>query len=181
MKEVMLGSVKLSALLGDITGQEVDAIVNAANSKLAGGGGVDGAIHRAGGPGIMAECDIIRRKEGGCPPGRAVITTAGGLSARYVIHTVGPIWRGGGRGEPDILASCYASSIRIASENGCRTIAFPSIGTGAYRYPVRDAAGIAVSSVAEAAAGSVLEEVRFVLFSQADYETYSEALDRIET
>lgn len=179
MKEVRIGNTVFRAVLGDITVQEADAIVNAANSRLAGGGGVDGAIHRAGGPSIMAECDTIRRERGGCPTGQAVITGAGDLRADYVIHAVGPVWMGGGRGEPGLLASCYSSSIRLAGEKGCRSIAFPSISTGAYGYPVAKAAEIAVNTAVESVSSSGIEEVRFVLFSETDHEIYSGALGRV--
>ncbi len=163
---------------GDITQESTDAIVNAANQSLLGGGGVDGAIHRAGGPAILKECKAIRERQGGCPAGEAVITTGGQLAARYVIHTVGPVWRGGDRGEPDILASCYRNSLRLATEEGLRSVAFPSISTGAYGYPVDKAAPAALSAVA-----SFLTEekrapglVRFVLFDAGTLRAYRDAL-----
>ena len=144
MKVQVAGRV-LELVEGDITRQRVDAVVNAANSGLRGGGGVDGAIHRAGGPEIMAEC----RKIGGCPTGSAVATTAGRLHARYVIHAVGPIWYGGSRREPELLASAYRTSLQVADERGVKTIAFPSLSTGAYGYPIEPAAGIALSTVVD--------------------------------
>jgi O-acetyl-ADP-ribose deacetylase (regulator of RNase III) len=163
---------------GDITRQEVDAIVNAANSSLMGGGGVDGAIHRAGGPSILEECREIRDRQGGCPPGEAVVTGAGNLPARWVIHTVGPIWRGGHQGEAATLASCYKASLVLAAEQGAATVAFPSISTGAYGYPVEEAAGVAVTAVREALHGLDFDEIRFVLFAEADLEVYRDAYRR---
>ncbi|MBD3180382.1 MAG: O-acetyl-ADP-ribose deacetylase [Candidatus Latescibacteria bacterium] len=165
---------------GDITDQKADAIVNAANSKLLGGGGVDGAIHRAGGSSIMAECDRIRKEKGGCPTGTAVATTAGELNARYVIHTAGPVWTGGEKGEAELLASCHRESIRIASDKDCRVIAFPGISIGAYRYPAEQAAEISLATVAAELGESGLEEVRFVLFSSKNYDIYANALERLE-
>jgi len=171
----------LELQLGDITEQSVDAIVNAANAGLVGGGGVDGAIHRAGGPEIMAECDVIRAERGGCPTGTAVVTTAGRLRARAVIHTAGPRWRDGGHGEPELLASCYRSCFALAAENGLRTVAFPSISTGIYGYPIEDAARVALSTVL-----AVLDErpdtfttVRVVLFSEPDLAIYRRTLDSL--
>lgn len=134
---------------GDITSLDVDAIVNAANPLLEGGGGVDGAIHRAGGPAIMAECDRIRHKRGGCPPGEAVITTAGRLTAKYVIHTVGPVWRGGMHNEHTILANAYTSSLRVAQDYRLKSLAFPNISTGIYGFPKEEAAAIAIATVRE--------------------------------
>ena len=166
--------------MGDITRQFVDAIVNAANQALVGGGGVDGAIHRSGGPEIMAACARIRDVRGGCPTGSAVITVAGRLDARAVIHTAGPRWHGGDHGEPELLASCYRSSLRMARENGMRTVAFPSISTGVYGYPIEDAAGIAVATVLEILdmEPESFDEVRFVLFSQGDLSVYRSAFDQ---
>lgn len=168
---------------GDITEQDTDAIVNAANSTLLGGGGVDGAIHRRGGAVILEECRRIRATShpAGLPAGDAVSTTAGALRARRVIHTVGPIWRGGDAGEADLLARAYRNSMRIAAEEGVRTIAFPSISTGAYGYPTERAAPIALRSVQETidAHPDAFDEVRFVLFSQRDWTTYHDALQRI--
>jgi len=171
------GTIRL--LQGDITGEEVDAVVNAANSTLLGGGGVDGAIHRAGGPAILEECRKIRERQGGCPPGEAVVTTGGNLPARHVIHTVGPVWGGGTRGEAETLASCYRNSLRIAARERFRTVAFPSISTGAYGYPVEEAARVALAAVAsfleteEKAPG----EVRFVLFNSGTFLAYRKALE----
>ncbi len=161
---------------GDITEESGDAIVNAANTSLLGGGGVDGAIHRAGGPGILEQC----RKLGGCRPGDAKITTGGMMPAKHVIHTVGPIWHGGKSREPETLASAYRRSLEVASENSCRSVAFPSISTGAYGYPIEKAANIALSTVI----GYLKEhpeiaEVTFVLFSSRDYDIYSNALKKI--
>jgi O-acetyl-ADP-ribose deacetylase (regulator of RNase III) len=170
---------KVQLIRGDITREETDAIVNAANSSLLGGGGVDGAIHRAGGPAILAECKAIRANQGECPPGEAVVTTGGRLPARYVIHTVGPVWRGGDRREPEILASCYRISLRLAVENGVRSIAFPSISTGAYGYPVEKAAPVALSTVAAFLRMEKLAPglVRFVLFDAGTLRAYHEALE----
>ncbi|MGQ0549103.1 MAG: O-acetyl-ADP-ribose deacetylase [Armatimonadota bacterium] len=166
----------LTLVVGDITTHDVDAIVNAANSRLIGGGGVDGAIRRAGGPAIEEECAAIRAERGGCPTGSAVITGAGRLPARYVIHAVGPIWQGGGQGEAELLASTYRSSLALAAERGARTVAFPSISTGVYGYPVDQAARVAVRSVVTALATMPFDEVRFVLFSAADFEAYAAAM-----
>jgi O-acetyl-ADP-ribose deacetylase (regulator of RNase III) len=162
---------------GDITHQATDAIVNAANTTLLGGGGVDGAIHRAGGPTILEEC----RRLGGCPTGDARITGGGRLPARYVIHTVGPVYRDGRHGEPDLLAGAYRRSLEIAVEHGLRSIAFPSISTGAYRFPISQAARIALGTVGgflEQAPGQ-LDVVRFVLFSARDLDVYAEALAQL--
>jgi len=173
------GSGKIRLVQGDITKESTDAIVNAANPTLLGGGGVDGAIHRSGGPAILAECKAIRASQGECPPGEAVVTTGGRLPARYVIHTVGPVWRGGDRGEPEILASCYRNSLRLAVENGVRSIAFPSISTGAYGYPVEKAAPVALSTVAAFLRMEKLAPglVRFVLFDARTLGAYHEALE----
>lgn len=157
----------LELALGDITAQEVDAIVNAANSQLAGGGGVDGAIHRAGGPAIME--DTLRRYPKGCPTGSAVISTAGKLRAKYVIHAVGPVWRGGNAGEDRLLASAYRTALDLPAQHGCRSIALPALSTGAYRYPLDEAARVAITTGAEflkeLPGDSPLALVRFVLFS----------------
>ncbi|MYV57338.1 O-acetyl-ADP-ribose deacetylase [Streptomyces sp. SID3212] len=167
----------LTLVQGDITRQSVDAIVNAANSSLLGGGGVDGAIHRRGGPEILAECRKLRAGHygGGLPTGQAVATTAGLLDARWVIHTVGPVWA---RKEDrsDLLASCYRESLRVAAELGARTVAFPAVSTGVYGWPMDDGARIAVRTAREAAVPPV-EEVRFVLFDAAAYGAFEAALE----
>jgi O-acetyl-ADP-ribose deacetylase (regulator of RNase III) len=175
----MIGKTRIVAVRGDITEQDTDAIVNAANSSLMGGGGVDGAIHRVGGPQILEECKEIVAETGRCPTGEAVITTGGKLKARHVIHTVGPVWRGGAHREHELLASAYRNSLEIAKARGLRTIAFPSISTGAYGYPVEKAAPVAVETVAEFVREHPLDEVRFVLFSEDDLGVYSAALSRI--
>jgi O-acetyl-ADP-ribose deacetylase len=157
--------MKIDVIKGDITKVEVDAIVNAANSSLLGGGGVDGAIHCAGGPAILEECRKIVAKQGGCPTGEAVITTAGNLPAKYVIHTVGPIWQGGYENERELLANCYKNSLRLAVENNCKTIAFPNISTGVYRFPKAEAATIAVKTVNGFLKGiTEIQKVIFVCF-----------------
>lgn len=174
--KVKIGGRILELVEGDITRQQVDAVVNAANSGLRGGGGVDGAIHRAGGPEIMAEC----RRIGGCPTGSAVITTGGRLPVRYVIHAVGPIWYGGKRGEPEQLASAYRRSLEIADEHQLKTLAFPSLSTGAYGYPIEMASEIALRTIAAHLKGSTtLEDVVFVLFGQSAYLVYAETLDAL--
>jgi O-acetyl-ADP-ribose deacetylase (regulator of RNase III) len=158
----------IEAVRGDITLQEVDAIVNAANSSLLGGGGVDAAIHRAAGPELLAECRLL----GGCTTGVAKATGAGRLPARHVIHTVGPVWRGGAHGEAELLASCYRRSLELAGTLGCRTVAFPAISAGIYGYPVPEAAAIAVETVRETMAAPV-ELVRFVLFNDDTFDAFS--------
>jgi O-acetyl-ADP-ribose deacetylase (regulator of RNase III) len=167
---------RIELVHGDITREETDAIVNAANTSLLGGGGVDGAIHRAGGPAILEEC----RRIGGCPTGEAVLTTGGNLKARYVIHTVGPVYRGGDRGEPELLASAYRNSLKVAKDRGLRSVAFPSISTGVYSYPIPEAARIALRTVIqELEAPGSLEKVRFVLFDAGTFNGYREALEEI--
>ncbi len=170
-----VGGAALELVRGDITQQAVDAIVNAANSGLRGGGGVDGAIHRAGGPEIMMEC----RRIGGCPTGRAVITTGGSLPAAHVIHAVGPVYRDGAGGEAELLAGAYRSSLELAVERGLGSVAFPSISTGAYGYPIREAAHVALGAVRDFLLSEhkgALKLVRFVLFSEGDYGVYTEVL-----
>jgi O-acetyl-ADP-ribose deacetylase (regulator of RNase III) len=169
---------KIVCMEGDITRVAADAIVNAANSALAGGGGVDGAIHRAGGPGIMRELDQIRRVQGGCPTGSAVTTSAGTLPGQYVFHAVGPVYCDGKHGEPELLASCYRTAMRLADERHLRTISFPAISTGVYGYPLREAAQIALHEVRahlERNETSV-ERAIFVLFGQKAYRVYADLL-----
>ncbi len=163
---------------GDITEEKVDAIVNAANEKLIGGGGVDGAIRRAGGDAVTKECDIIRAQQGGCPTGKAVITTGGNLPAQYIIHTVGPVWKGGEAGEPELLASCYKESIALAVKNALYSVAFPSISTGVYGYPTEKAAKIALQTIRELAENTerMPTLVQFVLFDDATFECYTDVL-----
>jgi len=159
---------------GDITVEDVDVIVNAANTGLRGGGGVDGAIHRAAGPSVMEEC----RKISGCRTGDAVITDAGDLKAKKIIHTPGPVWRGGGANEPELLRNCYRNSLRLAGENGLRTIAFPAISAGIYGYPVGKAAEIAISEGQRHL--DDFDEIRYVCYSGGDYQAYLEAARRLE-
>lgn len=171
---------KIILLQGDITRQDTEAIVNAANSSLLGGGGVDGAIHRAGGKEILEECKKIRAEQGGCRTGEAVITTGGKLQAKYVIHTVGPVWRGGGNKEESLLRSCYRKSLELALVHNIRTISFPSISTGVYGYPVEQAAPAALKTVRsflEEKDG--IKEVFFVLFDSRTYETYKRVLNQL--
>jgi O-acetyl-ADP-ribose deacetylase (regulator of RNase III) len=163
---------------GDITVEQVDAVVNAANTSLLGGGGVDGAIHRAAGPGLLAECKTL----GGCPTGEARITKGYGLTAKHVIHTVGPVYRGGSQGEPELLASCYGNSLQLAVDNGVETIAFPAISCGVYGYPIEAASRIALETTAEFLQGHPeIKQVRFVLFGQADYDVYEQTLADMTT
>jgi O-acetyl-ADP-ribose deacetylase (regulator of RNase III) len=181
MRKIM-GATALELKRGDITRESCDAVVNAANSSLMGGGGVDGAIHAAGGPRILEECGRIRAESGRLPAGEAAITSGGDLEARFVIHTVGPVWKGGDRGEPELLANCYRNSLRLAVERELESVAFPSISTGAYGYPVDLAAGVALATVKDfiVKLAPPLKLVRFVLFSPADLDTYSAALDALD-
>ena len=178
---VTIKQVKLRIIQGDITRQTTDAIVNAANSSLMGGGGVDGAIHRAGGPAILDECQQIVARQGRLPTGKAVMTTGGNLKAKYVIHTVGPIWHGGNSGEPELLASAYHESLKLATENNLNSIAFPSISTGAYGYPVNQASKVAIDTVITFLSQSTtsLREVVFVLFDAQTLGAYTSALKEI--
>ncbi len=179
--EVTVGSARLHVIQGDITKQSTDAVVNAANSSLMGGGGVDGAIHRAGGPTILEECKKIVSRQGRLPTGKAVITTGGNLRARYVIHTVGPVWRGGDKGEPELLASAYQESLRLAVGNKLHSISFPSISTGIYGYPVERAAEVALGTVVAflQQGPAALAEVVFVLFDSETFAAYSRVLQEL--
>jgi len=168
---------RIQLVEGDITAQRVDAIVNAANQSLLGGGGVDGAIHRAAGPELLAECRTL----GGCPTGQARITKGYNLPARYVIHTVGPVYHDGRSGEPDLLTSCYRQSLRLAVENECRTVAMPAISTGVYGYPMAEAAKIALQTTAEfLREESRIDLVRFVLFGQEAYRVHKWVLEQLK-
>ena len=167
---------KLKAVQANIVTLEVDAIVNAANTTLLGGGGVDGAIHRAAGPELLVECRMLN----GCPTGQAKITRGYHLSAKHVIHTAGPVWRGGKHREPELLASCYASSLRLAAEHGLKTIAFPAISCGVYGYPLGDAVKIAVRECSNfLAAGAALEKIIFACFDRQMLDLYRAELDRL--
>ena len=178
MRELAIGSSRIELVCGDITQQDTDAIVNAANNSLLGGGGVDGAIHRGGGPAIVTECQRL----GGCETGDAKITTAGKLKARYVIHTVGPVYRGGRDDESKLLESAYRRSVEVAVGSGVSSLSFPSISTGAYGYPIALAARIALRTVADALhAHAQISLVRFVLFSASDLSTYEEALAELKS
>lgn len=178
---VTINRTKLSLRQGDITQQATEAIVNAANSSLMGGGGVDGAIHRAGGPAILEACQQIVARQGRLPTGQAVITTGGNLKARFVIHTVGPVWHGGNQGEPELLASAYRESLKIAAENKLSSISFPSLSTGAYGYPMAAAAGVALKAVISflKEQSSSIKEVVFVLFDAVTLASYAAALVEI--
>ena len=174
--EAKINKSLLSLVEGDITSEGTDAIVNAANSRLAGGAGVDGAIHRAGGPSIMDEC----RRIGGCPTGQAVITTGGHLKAKYVIHTVGPIYQGGAKGEANLLRSAHLESLKLASARKLKSIAFPAISTGVYGYPVNEAAHIALQTAIDyLKEHSDIELVRFVLFGRKAYDIFTEEMKKL--
>jgi O-acetyl-ADP-ribose deacetylase (regulator of RNase III) len=176
-----IGKGTLSLRQGDITRQDTEAIVNAANSGLMGGGGVDGAIHRAGGPAILEECEKIVAKIGRLGPGGAVITAGGRLAARYVIHAVGPIWRGGEQGERETLASAYRESLKRAVEKALKSVSFPSLSTGAYRFPVDEAARVALGAVRDFMKENPgLALVQFVLFDEATLQAYRQALEELE-
>ncbi len=180
-REVLINQTRLAIIQGDITRQATQAIVNAANPGLMGGGGVDGAIHQAGGPTILEECKQIVARQGRLPTGKAVITGGGNLPARYVIHTVGPIWQGGNKGEATLLESAYRQSLKLAAEKKLASISFPSISTGAYGYPLALAARVAIKAVVSflrESAGS-LGEVVFILFDFRTYEAYSSALGEV--
>jgi O-acetyl-ADP-ribose deacetylase (regulator of RNase III) len=178
--ERTINKIRLSIVQGDITQQATDAIVNAANSGLMGGGGVDGAIHLAGGSAILEECKQIRAERGRLPTGEAVITTGGNLEARHVIHTVGPVWHGGNREEADLLASAYRESLKLAIDRGLKSVSFPSISTGAYGYPVEPAARIALQTVIDfLAQDDSLAEVVFVLFDSRTYRVYADTLQEL--
>ena len=179
MDALVIGGRTHALAVGDITTIPADAIVNAANSALAGGGGVDGAIHRAGGPSIMAE---LRARYTGCPTGSAVVTGAGNLPARWVIHAVGPRWQGGGRGEAGLLASAYRTAFGLAEELGARAVTFPAISAGIYGYPLDEAARIALETVAECLAGAkAVERVTFVLFSEDTYRLFVRVLRQLSS
>lgn len=181
--EVTVGKTRLVAVRGDITREEVDVVVNAANSSLMGGGGVDGAIHRVGGPAILDECKRIVSSMGRLPAGKAVITTGGNLPAGYVIHTVGPVWRGGDYAEAETLASCYTESLKIATDLGLQSIAFPAISTGIYGYPQEKAAAVAIRAVSEYAQSNptCLTTILFILFDDRSFDIYAAALGGLES
>ena len=175
-----INGTTLSIINGDITRQETDAIVNAANSGLMGGGGVDGAIHRAGGPAILEECKKIVASQGRLPTGQAVITTAGNMKAKHVIHTAGPVWRGGDQSEAELLTSAYRESLKLAAVKGLGSVSFPSISTGVYGYPVEKAAAVALKVVKDfLSAETSIKDVVFVLFDERTYEAYAEAAKRL--
>ena len=179
--EVIINQAKLRLIQGDITKQDTEAIVNAANSSLMGGGGVDGAIHRAGGPAILEECKQIIARQGRLPTGKAVMTTGGNLKASYVIHTVGPVWHGGNKGEPELLASAYHESLKLAADNNLASVSFPSISTGAYGYPVDRASRVAIRAVDAflRQRATSLREVVLVVFDSQTFTAYSLALREI--
>ena len=171
--------MNIKLIQGDITKTEVDVIVNAANTSLLGGGGVDGAIHKAGGKTILEECIAIRNKQGGCAVGEAVITTAGNLPASFVIHTVGPVWNGDKEEKKKLLANCYTNSLQLAEDNNLRTIAFPNISTGIYHFPKDKASKIAIETI-QSFSFQFIEEVKFVCFDEENYNLYKEILEKNE-
>ena len=179
-REVTVNQARLAIIQGDITRQATDAIVNAANSELMGGGGVDGAIHRAGGPAILEECKQIIARQGRLPTGKAVITIGGNLPTKQVIHTVGPIWHGGNKGEAALLESAYRESLKLAAEQRLASLSFPSISTGAYGYPVAEAARVAIRTAVSFLTEQTtsIKEVVFVLFDPVTYQAYSSALEK---
>jgi len=179
--EDYIGDTRLFLVRGDIRDQDTEAIVNAANSGLLGGGGVDGAIHRAGGPRILAECKVIRAEQGKCPTGEAVITSGGNLKARYVIHTVGPVWSGGKKNENILLGNAYRNSLDLAKKHNIQSISFPSISTGVYRFPLERAARLALSTVRNFLKEHSFREVRFVLFSEKVFLIYKAAWEEIKS
>jgi O-acetyl-ADP-ribose deacetylase len=171
--------MKIELLQADITELAADAIVNAANSSLLGGGGVDGAIHRKGGRAILDDCIKIREKQGGCPTGEAVLTTAGNLPSRFVIHTVGPVWHGGASGEDELLRNCYLNSLKIAEELGLKTVAFPNISTGIYGFPKHRAAGIALKTITQyQLTNTRIEKVICVCYDEENYAIYKELMHK---
>lgn len=168
---------RLAVIKGDITQMKVDAIVNAANSSLLGGGGVDGAIHRAGGPAILEECLKIRNRQGGCATGQAVITTAGNLQASFIIHTVGPVWNGGNANEKELLSNCYYNSLLLATKNKVKSVAFPNISTGIYRFPKKEAGEIAIRECQKfISADQSIESILFICFDDENYSIYERLL-----
>ena len=170
---------KIELIIGDITKLKADAIVNAANSSLMGGGGVDGAIHRAGGPAILEECRMIVARQGGCKTGEAVITTAGNLPAKFVIHTVGPVWNGGNKKEAELLTACYQNSLKLAAEYQLLSIGFPNISTGIYGYPKKEAAEIAVYVVSEfLKQNNFINKVYFVCFDEENHQLYQSLINQ---
>lgn len=181
MVSVQINQSVLRLKQGDITKEETDSIVNAANSSLMGGGGVDGAIHRAGGPAILAECKKIVAEQGRLPTGQAVITTGGNLKAKYVIHTVGPVWQGGTQNEAQLLRNAYLNSLKLAKAKGIQRVSFPSISTGAYGYPVKEAAKVALQAVVDFLnQDTSLKEINFVLFSDEVYAIYEQTLNELK-
>ncbi len=182
MSQITAGNTTISLVRGDITEQDTDVVVNAANTSLLGGGGVDGAIHKAGGPQILEECRQIRAAQGGCKTGEAVMTTAGQMKASKVVHTVGPVWAGGSKGEYILLERAYDNSLNLVRKAKLKTVAFPSISTGAYRFPTEQAALVALGTMVRFARKheGALDEIRLVLFSDTDLSVYRKALDEVQ-